>query len=113
MIASISLFVMDHISIMIVVMGIGTNKQEDLDSDYNQYIYLDDNNTINKNNVFRVKSYEYDYQDNNIYENFINILNETNKKYNKFNNNKDDTLEYKYTESNQSKPIPIPKSNYL
>jgi len=113
--------------IMIVVMGIGAEKQDDFDFDdiYGLYIYLDENTNTNTNtkssfnkNIFRVSSFEY-YDNSDIYDKFLNIISENDKKYNKFDNSdnfyKNQKCQFKFEEKNRtkSKPIPIPKPNYL
>lgn len=109
------------IIIVAVIVGIGTNDNnvhdqiyydDNLDnSDYGYYINLDEN--INN---YRVKSYEY-HSDNTIYNNFLDIINENNKNYDKFINNnkfyKKDEQEYEQIYRTKSKPIPIPKQNTI
>lgn len=101
--------------IMIVVMGIGTNNQ-----DYDFFVDLDVNNDNNSNiNGMRVSSYEYDNY--SIYDKLLNLINENNSKYDKF--NVQQNKKYIYESNNisvlsenkreKSKPIPIPKPNYL
>ncbi len=114
--------------IMNVVMGIGTEKQDDFDFDdiYGLSIYLDENTNTNINtntksslnkNIFRVSSFEY--CDNlDIYDKFLNIISENDKRYNKFDNSdnfyKNQKYQFNLEEKNRtkSKPIPIPKPNY-
>jgi hypothetical protein len=113
---------------MIVVMGIGTKKQDEFDFDYmyGLSLYLDENTNINTSintksnlnkNIFRVSSFEY-YDNSDIYDKFLNIISENDKKYNKFDNSdnfyKNQKCQFNLEEKNRtkSKPIPIPKPNY-
>lgn len=107
--------------IVAVIMGIGTN-----DNNVNNQIYYDDNlnnldygyyiNLDENINNYRVKSYEY-HSDNTIYDNFLDIINENNKNYDKFINNnkfyKKDEQEFEQIYKTKSKPIPIPKQNTI
>lgn len=101
--------------IMIVIMGIGTNNQ-----DYDFFVNLDDSDDINNTtNKMRVSSYEYD--NSYVYDKLLILINENNSKYDKFNSHKNN--KYIYESNNilllnenkreKSKPIPIPKPNYL